>query len=181
MITQKGIWILRFRMISSLVVGSLNLLSSSSSNRGPWANLYHRCEFWSKFMNYGWLSVDLQGYIDDRPVPRILHGRGRHNWRGCIMSSLTTCSGQGVVVQEKEKEKECVVEDIRNGSSQWWDSYSKQARFESQLQPRVEGDRNNAEVTQDEAQLVLRHVECRRARISQGYKAKEPSHTYLRQ
>ena len=34
------------------------------------------------------------------------------------MSSLTTCSGQGVLVQRKEKEKECVVEDIRNKSSQ---------------------------------------------------------------
>ena len=33
------------------------------------------------------------------------------------MSSLTTCSGQEVLVQEKEKEKECVVEDIRNRSS----------------------------------------------------------------
>ena len=34
------------------------------------------------------------------------------------MSSLTTCSGQGVVVQGKGNEKECVVEDIRNKSSQ---------------------------------------------------------------
>ena len=34
------------------------------------------------------------------------------------MSSLTTCSGQGVLVQGKEKEKECVVGDIRNESSQ---------------------------------------------------------------
>ena len=34
------------------------------------------------------------------------------------MSSLTTCSGQGVLVQGKEKEKECIVEDIRNDSSQ---------------------------------------------------------------
>ena len=33
------------------------------------------------------------------------------------MSSLTTCSGQGVLVQRKEKEKECVVENIRNRSS----------------------------------------------------------------
>ena len=33
------------------------------------------------------------------------------------MSSLTTCSGQGMLVQGKEKEKECVVEDIRNKSS----------------------------------------------------------------
>ena len=33
------------------------------------------------------------------------------------MSSLTTCSGQGVVIQGKEKEKERVVEDIRNESS----------------------------------------------------------------
>ena len=35
-----------------------------------------------------------------------------------MMSSLTTCSGQGVVVQGKEKEKEPVVKDIRNKSSQ---------------------------------------------------------------
>ena len=34
------------------------------------------------------------------------------------MSSLTTCSGQGVVTQEKGNEKECVVEDIGNKSSQ---------------------------------------------------------------
>ena len=33
------------------------------------------------------------------------------------MSSLTTCSGQGVVVQGKGNEKECVVEDIGNKSS----------------------------------------------------------------
>ena len=38
--------------------------------------------------------------------------------RDCITSSLTTCSGQEVVVQGKMKEKECVVEDIRNKSSQ---------------------------------------------------------------
>ena len=38
--------------------------------------------------------------------------------RDCIVSSLTTCSGQGVVVQGKRKEKERVVEDIRNKSSQ---------------------------------------------------------------
>ena len=38
--------------------------------------------------------------------------------RGCIMSSLTTCSGQGVVIQGKGNEKECVVEDIGNKSSQ---------------------------------------------------------------
>ena len=30
------------------------------------------------------------------------------------MSSLTMCSGQGVLVQGEEKGKECVVEDIRN-------------------------------------------------------------------
>ena len=29
-----------------------------------------------------------------------------------ITSSLTTCSGQGVVIQGKGIEKECVVEDI---------------------------------------------------------------------
>ena len=29
------------------------------------------------------------------------------------MNSLTMCSGQGVLLQEKEREKECVVEDIR--------------------------------------------------------------------
>ena len=34
------------------------------------------------------------------------------------MSSLTTCSGQGVVIQGKGNEKECVVEDIENKSSQ---------------------------------------------------------------
>ena len=34
------------------------------------------------------------------------------------MSSLMTCSGQGVVVQGKGNEKECVVEGIRNKSSQ---------------------------------------------------------------
>ena len=34
------------------------------------------------------------------------------------MSSLMTCSGQGVVVQGRKNEKECVVEDIRNRSSQ---------------------------------------------------------------
>ena len=34
------------------------------------------------------------------------------------MSSLTMCSGQGVLVQGKGNEKECVVEDIRNKSSQ---------------------------------------------------------------
>ena len=34
------------------------------------------------------------------------------------MSSLTTCSGQRVVVQGERKEKEHVVEDIRNRSSQ---------------------------------------------------------------
>ena len=35
------------------------------------------------------------------------------------MSSLTTCSGQGVVVQAKRKQKkECVVKDIGNKSSQ---------------------------------------------------------------
>ena len=34
------------------------------------------------------------------------------------MSSLTTYSGQGVVVQGKGDKKECVVEDIRNKSSQ---------------------------------------------------------------
>ena len=33
------------------------------------------------------------------------------------MSSLMMCLGQGVVVQRKWKEKECVVEDIRNKSS----------------------------------------------------------------
>ena len=33
------------------------------------------------------------------------------------MSSLMTCSGQGVVVQGKKNEKECAVEDIRNRSS----------------------------------------------------------------
>ena len=33
------------------------------------------------------------------------------------MSSLMTCSGQGVVVQGRKNEKECVVEDIRNRSS----------------------------------------------------------------
>ena len=38
--------------------------------------------------------------------------------RGCIVSSLTTCAGQGVVVQGKEKEKERVVEDIRYDSLQ---------------------------------------------------------------
>ena len=32
--------------------------------------------------------------------------------RVCITSSLTTCSGQGVVIQGKGNEKECVVEDI---------------------------------------------------------------------
>ena len=53
--------------------------------------------------------------------------------------------------------------------------------FKLWLKPRVGGDQNNAEVTQDEAQLDLKHNECRRARISQGYKAKEPSHTCLRQ
>ena len=36
---------------------------------------------------------------------------------GCIASSLMMCSGQGVVVQRGMKEKECVVEDIRNKSS----------------------------------------------------------------
>ena len=41
------------------------------------------------------------------------------------MSSLTTCSGQGVLVQGKEKEKECVVKDIRNRSSYTKDSYFK--------------------------------------------------------
>ena len=56
-------------------------------------------------MNYDWLSVDIQGYIDDRPIPRILHGRDRHVIRGCIVSSLTTCSGQGVLVQGKEGKK----------------------------------------------------------------------------
>ena len=34
------------------------------------------------------------------------------------MSSLMTCSGQGVVVQGRKNEKECVVEDIMNRSSQ---------------------------------------------------------------
>ena len=34
------------------------------------------------------------------------------------MSSLTMCSGQGVVIQEKGNEKECVVEDIGDISSQ---------------------------------------------------------------
>ena len=34
------------------------------------------------------------------------------------MSSLMTCSGQGVVVQGKGNKKECVVEDIGNKSSQ---------------------------------------------------------------
>ena len=29
--------------------------------------------------------------------------------------------------------------------------------------------------------LDLKHIDCRRARISRGYKAKEPSHTCLRQ
>ena len=29
------------------------------------------------------------------------------------MNSLTMCSGQGVMLQEKGKEKECVFEDIR--------------------------------------------------------------------
>ena len=33
------------------------------------------------------------------------------------MSSLMTCSSQGVVVQGRKNEKECVVEDIRNRSS----------------------------------------------------------------
>ena len=33
------------------------------------------------------------------------------------MSSLTTCSGQGVVIQGKGNKKECVVEDIGNKSS----------------------------------------------------------------
>ena len=34
------------------------------------------------------------------------------------MSSLTMCSGQEVVLQIEMKEKECVVKDIRNKSSQ---------------------------------------------------------------
>ena len=53
--------------------------------------------------------------------------------------------------------------------------------FESWLRPRVEGDWNNAEVTQDEAQLVLRHAECRRARISEVTKLRRACHTCLRQ
>ena len=36
-----------------------------------------------------------------------------------------------------------------------------------------------AEDTQDEAQLVPRHAECRRERISQGYKAGELQPHYL--
>ena len=43
--------------------------------------------------------------------------------RDCMMSSLTTCSGQGVVVQGKKREKEHVVEDIRNKSSQLLSPY----------------------------------------------------------
>ena len=45
--------------------------------------------------------------------------KGRHMMGGCIMSSLTTCSGQGVVIQGKQKEKECVVKDIRDKSSHY--------------------------------------------------------------
>ena len=37
--------------------------------------------------------------------------------KDCIVSSLTTCSGQELVVQREMMEKECVVEDIRNKSS----------------------------------------------------------------
>ena len=50
------------------------------------------------------------------------------------MSSLTTCSGQGVVIQEKGNEKECVVKDMENKSSQEVD------RMEDHPVVKMEGD-----------------------------------------
>ena len=56
-------------------------------------------------MNYSWLSID-QYHVS-------FTVRDRHIVKGCIMSSLTMCSGQ----ERGKEEKEHVVGDIRNRSS----------------------------------------------------------------